>query len=157
MKVLYQCNNDDNNSPESYVVQPVKLSFEYCLRPIYYISRMCGLLPFSIRRNSNGEIKEPRITILDCLLLTLSIIWYLFLTYNSFHDIRYWPNLNKSQVLTVSNYSLLIMGLIFGTITITMDLINRSRLVDILRKFIKFDKNVIIYFCLVYCNFLYFK
>lgn len=142
MKVLYQCNTDDNNLPESYAVQPVKLNFEYCIRPIYYMSRLCGLLPFSIARNSNGEIQAPRVKIFDFLFFTLSIIWYLFLTCNSFHDIQYWPNLNKSQVLTVSNYSLLIMGLIFGGLTITMDMFNRSRLVDILKKFIKFDQNV---------------
>lgn len=153
MKILYQCNTDDNNLPESYAVQPVNLSFEYCIRPIYYMSRVCGLLPFSIARNSNGEIQAPRIRILDCLYFTLSIVWYIFLTYSSYHEIQNWPSLNKSQVLTVSNYSLLILGLIFGALTITMDMFNRTRLVEILKKFIRFDKNVCYLSWISYENF----
>lgn len=154
MNTLYQCKTDDKipeNVIESYAVQSVKkLNFEHCIRPIYYISRACGLLPFSITRNSNREIQTPRINVFDFLFFTLSIIWYLFLTYNSFHGIQYWPSLNRSQVLTVSNYSLLILGLIFGVLTITMDMFNRTRLVAILKKFITFDQNVIFYLSFVF-------
>lgn len=143
MKALYLRKSDDN-LPKSVVEidQPVKLNFEYCLWPIYFVSRASGLLPFSIARDSNGTIYAPRIRIFDFLFFISSISWYLYLTYTSFHDIQHWPSLNKSHVLTVSNYSLLIVGLIFGALTITMDMLNRSTLVDICKKFITFDQNV---------------
>lgn len=143
MNALYLRKPDDK-LPESVVQsdRAVKLSFEYCLRPIYFISRASGLLPFSITRDSNGTVHAPRINIFDFVFFIVSISWYLFLTFNSFRDIQIWPSLNKSHVLTVSNYSLLIMGLTFGALTITMDMSNRNRLVDILKKFIIFDQNV---------------
>lgn len=143
MNTLYW-RKPDNKLPKSVEQsdRPVKLNFEYCLRPIYFISRASGLLPFSIARDSNGTICAPRINTFDFLFFIVSISWYLFLTFASFRDIQFWPSLNKSHVLTVSNYSLLIMGLIFGALTITMDISNRTRLVDILKKFIIFDQNV---------------
>lgn len=143
MNALYLRKSNDK-LPESVVQcdQPKKLNFEYCLRPIYFISRVSGLLPFSVARDSNGIIHAPRINAFDFVFFIVSISWYLFLTFVSFREIQFWPNLNKSQVLTVSNYSLLIVTLIFGALTITMDLFNRAKLIDILKKFITFDQNV---------------
>lgn len=143
MKALYQCKSGDK-LPQSVVecVQPLKLNFEYCIRPIYYISRVSGLLPFSIARNSSGDIHAPQIKTFDFIFFIISIFWYLFLTFTSYRDIQHWPSLNKSHVLTVSNYSLLIVSLIFGALTITMDCWNRTRLVDIIKEFISFDQNV---------------
>lgn len=143
MKTLYQCKSDDFSTKKVESVRPVKLNFEYCIRPIYYISRVCGLLPFSVTRNLNRDIEAPRMNTFDRLFFTLSICWYLFLTYTSFCHIQHWQSLNISHVLTIGNYSLLMIGLIFGVLTITMDMLNRNRLVDILKKFIIFDQNVI--------------
>lgn len=50
-----------------------KYNFLYSFRPIYYLSRTVGLMPFSFTYNSIGVVQSARISRLDCLWMVISI------------------------------------------------------------------------------------
>lgn len=118
-------------------------NFEYAVRPIYYFSRLFGLLSFSVVRNSIGEIHKPRVRIIDGLFFVIAICWYLALAYASSGNVTIMlENPRVSFILVFGDHLLLASGLIFGALCITMDMFNCTRLVEMLKKFNIFDRNV---------------
>lgn len=110
---------------------------------IYYYSRCVGLWPFSIAYNSNHLIQEAHIDLFDWLWLLISMFVYsatLFCSYknaltafSSNEDYFFWHLIHAvSEVPSI----------LFAAVGIVMDLFNRNILVNILRKFIIFDKRV---------------
>lgn len=120
-------------------------NFTYSLLPIYFFSRAIGLLPFSIIRDSSGRVREARLSVFDCLWFIISISGYLFLAWFCYQKtvVSYDPN--ESFVLNIGDNMLLIFGLLYGAIIITMDLGNRNKLVEILKNFTAFDDAVSIH------------
>lgn len=79
--------NDDNNK-QSEKVQVEKICFSYGFRPIYYFSRVIGLMPYSMVYNLNGEIQDHRIYIRDGLWLVTSISLYISVILHVFRDMK---------------------------------------------------------------------
>lgn len=124
----------ENHSKELY--------FAHSSRPIYYISRMFGLMPFSVIYDLDGKAQEPRVSVLDILWFMISICLYMtlsFLTYQNIGDPKF-PNI--PLVLVFSDDIILLAGLAFGAAIAVMDFWNRSKFVEILKIFHTFDEEV---------------
>lgn len=130
-----QTSNEPNEN-----VNIEKTDFEHSVRPIYYLSRVFGLLPFSLVRNERGEVQEPQVRVTDLLYFVISLIWSLFLVYVCCQNMRL-PN-DNSLISVAGDFLLLFFGLIFNEFIIPMDMFNRFKLVEVVKMFTTFDKNV---------------
>lgn len=117
-------------------------SFEYGFQPIYYFSRVIGLWPFTIVRDSNGSIEKTRVRFVDAFWFFISIFAYLTAAFYAYKDIK---SLQVSNTET-TNFSIFfifqIMCLLFGACGVVLDMCNRTKLVNILEKFTAFDNEV---------------
>lgn len=119
---------------------PKRASFAFGLRPIYLISRVFGLLPFSIIHDSNGVAQEPRFGKLDALWMVINIGIYVSMAYLTFYDIKFDQNSTGiTTTLLTGDDLLILMKLILGMIMIGLDLYNRFGFIEIWRKFSIFD------------------
>lgn len=120
---------------------------QHGFQPIYYFSRCAGLWPFTISYNSNGSIAGARIHIFDILWLLTSICLYFTALFYTYEDIEASQAFEQTQFFATLIFFLNeIPPLLFGTIWIVLDMFNRNRLVDILKKFTLFDKKVSFFF-----------
>lgn len=120
-------------------------NFVYSFRPVYYFSRMLGLMPFSIICNSKNEAQKPKVRAFDSLWFVVSICLYCLMAFVSYETRKHSRNSANisSNVLILGDSFHLITGLLFGALLIAMDMCNRNKLVAILRKFTVFDREVI--------------
>lgn len=122
---------------------------QHSFYPIYYVSRSVGLWPFTILYKANGTIKEARICLPDRLWILLSISIYSVALYYTYEDMR---EMNHARVdsyfMDVINYITQIPILLFQVFNIILDMLNRKRLINILDKFINFDRKVGLSCCL---------
>lgn len=126
-----------------------RLNFVTSLWPFYIFSRSLGLLPFSVKFDANGEIKKARVSAFDFLWFGLAISIYLSLTlfffefFTSLHGaINHKILRNTSYILYFGDSIFNLYGLAYGAMVILMDMCNRHRLVDILKGFNTFEKEV---------------
>lgn len=120
-----------------------RLDFAFIYRPVYYCSRIFGLMPFSIDYDSNGAVRGPRVRTLDCLWFITAICLYIYFAIKSYRSIIL-PKKHDSSVylIILSDYLLLILGLLVGAIIICMDMYNRFKIVEIMELFNTFDREV---------------
>lgn len=116
------------------------MNFECGIRPIYYISRVIGLWPFSIVHNSNGLIQRTEIRFFDALWFLVSIAIYFIATLTIFEGIK--QSHSSNLMIMIFNYILQITGLAFGTLIIAVDMYNRNKIANILEMFTSFDNKV---------------
>lgn len=119
-----------------------RIDFAYSLRPIYYFSRGVGLLPFSFIRNSNGEIQGTRVTVLDSLWFVTSICMYLFMAFICYKSVELPRDPNHSLILVIGDSLLIISGLVYSAVAVIVDMSNRVKIVNVLKKLTEFDKEV---------------
>lgn len=116
------------------------LNFADSFRPIYYFSRVFGLMPYSIIYDSNGDVQEPKVRTLDVLWFVISMCIYILMAVILYQEMNI-SNLNTSvYILLLGEFVLLMLTLIFGAQVIGMDMCNRFRIIDILKKINTFDK-----------------
>lgn len=110
----------------------------YSYQPIYYVSRIFGLLPFSLTYESSGEIKMPKITKFDGIWFVISIAIYLVFPKVILLsiDIQTSPSV---PILILGHKLLLIVGLIYAAIIICENMCSRFKFVKILKIFTAFD------------------
>lgn len=119
-----------------------KVSFTQSFRPIYYFSRMFGLMPFSIINDSNGEAQEPRISKLDGLWFVVAICTYLAMGYITYENAAPKdPNSMPYKLLFVDSI-IFFPEIILGIFIIGFEMCNRFKLINILKEFITFDTEV---------------
>lgn len=117
-----------------------KFNFANVFRPIYYFMRAFGYMPFTIVYDSIGEIRQSSVTTLDILWLLISLCVHLLIIYL---DTMWNDSTNHISTLDVLlNQMFIIIEAIVCLIAIIMDLCNRFKFIDILRKFGQFDKEV---------------
>lgn len=124
-------------------VRPSKTNLVYSMLPLYYCSRAIGLLPFSIVCNPNGEIVKARVRLIDLLWFVISIGFYIFLaTFRYLTSTHFASYLNRGSVLMVGDNIILIFGLVYGAVTIIIDMHNRHRIIEMFKKIAIFDNQV---------------
>lgn len=120
-----------------------KFNFMYSFRPIYFYSRVCGFMPFTITYKSCGAIDGLRIKKFDTLWFGVSIVINVTLAYMISMDTEYLHETkNGSIILMGGDYLLQISSMIFDAVFIFADLCIRHKFVDILRKINIFDEQV---------------
>lgn len=134
-----------NNQPE--VVEQnensTAVSFSYGFRPVYYLSRAFGLMPYSIVYDANGEIQKSQVKKFDVVWFVISICAYSFIA-----ALVYWnmklthdPKVT-SYILVLGDYVLSIVVITSGVYMIGMDMHNRFKFIGILKKLSIFEKEV---------------
>lgn len=123
-------------------VRASKIDFAHSISPLYYFSRAIGFLPYSIVFNSNNEIIKCRVSVLDLLWFVISIVFYLCFAIFYYAASEYLKIGREVSILYVGDTILIVFGLIYGAIVIIIDMINRNRIVDILKRIYIFDKEV---------------
>lgn len=113
--------------------------------PIYCFARMCGFMPFSIRRAEwqNGQFL-PRIRWHDVVWYVISMCFYLAMIINTFCGKIILPHEANAQLtaIGVGNHLLRLMILSFSIFVLIIDVCNRHALVSILNEFTAFDQEV---------------
>lgn len=117
-----------------------KFGFVDSFLPIYFFLRVIGFMPFSIGCEANGEVRKAQVSLLDGLWFVISICLYLGIAIYCSQNGGL--PLDASYVLVMGDFLLLIVGFVYGAVAIAMDMFNRNRLVNIVNKFIIFDKEV---------------
>lgn len=137
-------NGVDNSQIVDKEDRSKKLNFTYTFSPIYYFSRILGLMPFSFIYDARGELQAPQIRPIDGVWYVFSLcIYVLVAIINIQIAIQKQTELKAiSFALYFGHYMLLIKGLLISAISIVMDFYNRYTLVKILQAFIAFDKEV---------------
>lgn len=114
-------------------------NFSYSFRPIYYVSRVFGLIPFSLIHDSNGELLMPKVRFLDGFWSIILLCTYILNIISCFHHV----NFEKFVfVLRLGNYLLLIACFVFQILVMGTNMCNRFRFVEILKGITIFDKKV---------------
>lgn len=131
-----------NTNPNENVIFPQN-NFNKVFRPLYFIARIIGLLPFSIICNANGDIQCAHVGAFDLLWFILSLSAYSFLLW------FYHKNLSLSNelfdnlgVYVVCSNMIHTLQLSSQIIAIVSDMCNRSQIIDILKMFANFDNEV---------------
>lgn len=115
-------------------------NFLHAFSPIYYVSRVFGLMPFSIVCRT---VRKPHVNIFDGIWFLLSILLYISLAINSYRNMKFPDEKNTASfIINVGDSLLLNVGLIYAALIIIFDMHNRFKLIEILNKFIAFDKEV---------------
>lgn len=119
-----------------------KLDFAYSFLPVYYFSRVLGLLPYSFMCDSEGELQAPQVDLIDGIWFLLSMFIYVLAAFTNYQMIKMPKQIAISSPLYFGHYTLLIQGLLICAISIAMDMFNRKKFVTVLKTFIDFDKEV---------------
>lgn len=120
-----------------------KLDFLDSFRPIYLVSRVFGQMPFSIVSYPNGDIGGPKVGMLDGLWFAISLCLYTCGAYVAFTCQIYDQPMSKISMVLVIAYSVsFLLGLMLGYISIFLDMCNRCKLTNIVKKFTIFDQEV---------------
>lgn len=117
-------------------------NFSHSFRPIYIVSRILGQMPFSIAYHLNGEIPGSRVTKLDVVWFIISSSIYIYATLLSSKCIYVTLEYNFTSTSTLGVVIIFASLLILGLLSIVFDMCCRLKFMDILNKFIIFDKKV---------------
>lgn len=117
-----------------------KVEHNFCA--VYYFSRVFGLWPFTIVHNSNGSIQKARVRPIDGLWFVISICLYSVALYSICLSMKEIEMQKGNSFVFILYHAYQIVFLFFGSCIIALDLFNRKRLVNILKKFSKFDTEV---------------
>lgn len=124
-------------------LQAENINFAHSFRPIHYISRFFGLMPFSIVPDPLLGIQKPQVTVFDGIWFLSTILMYISMAIITYHTLNISRDSNTaSYILMLGDSVLLIVGLVYSALIIIFDMHNRFKLVGILNKFITFDKEV---------------
>lgn len=121
----------------------IKIDFVYSFSPIYYFSRLYGLMPFTITYNLCGIITGLKVKIFDIIWFITSLTINVTLASMISKDTLYLQNPKiLSNILMGGDYFLEIYCMIFNLMLIGMDMCMRFKLVRILQKINNFDDEV---------------
>lgn len=128
------------NSNQTKTVPSSKINFIESFRPMYVFSRFFGMLPFTIECDTNGDIQKARVKTWDFIWFGIKIAMHLFAEW------MYLTLLfsNSENVLVSINSLIEIVQITSLPLMVVMDMYNRSKFVDILKRLSRFDKLVCI-------------
>lgn len=117
-------------------------SFAYCFRPIYIVSRILGLIPFSIAFRSNGEMQKPKMSKIDFVwfAIYLSLLFYGLSLAFGMVKLQQSSSKDCSLISILGDSGMILLGLIITTVAIVLNFCNRRELVEIFKDINTFDK-----------------
>lgn len=112
-------------------------------RPIYIVSRIFGLMPFSIAYHSNGVIYRPVVNKLDALWFLLAMATFISFIYLSFEFFISGEHANLlTAVSFVGTFFVFGFNVIVCLLAINLDMCFRFKFVNIFKKITTFDRKV---------------
>lgn len=117
------------------------LTFYHSIQPVYSISRIFGLLPFTVRYSSNGYMDKAKVRFFDIIWFIFMIIVNLSLTYQMRIKLQLMIE-NDTSILFASARMIILLNFVKVAVSSVLDMLNRNRLVKMLKDFLKFDKSV---------------
>lgn len=143
VSVVKTLQSPSNQSGIPERLQAKNTNFAHSFRPVHYISRFFGLMPFSIVLDPLQGIQKPQVTVFDGIWFLSSILMYISMAISTYHSLSFPRYSNTaSYILMLGDSVLLLVGLVYSALIIIFDMRNRFKLVGILNKFITFDKEV---------------
>lgn len=123
-----------------------KLNFAHSFQPIYILSRIFGLMPFTIVFDSNDKIQTARVKVIDLIWFTIAIGIYLCsITHFPLagqHIFLYILVPDSTLTLAFGTKSIVIFRRLFNCLSIGMEMCNRFKLIEILKNINTFDEKV---------------
>lgn len=119
-----------------------EINFALSLRPIYKFSRAFGLMPFTIVVDAKCNFKGTRVRTLDIIWFIISISLCLVMAIVYYQTIELTKGQNVSTILVFGDAMIVIVGLMYTCVIIIMDMINRNKLIAILKMLNNFDNEV---------------
>lgn len=138
--IMVKTSANNENSPIENEIPVKRINFLYIFRPIYYFSRISGLMPFSITYGANGEVQRPKITILDGIWFVISIFVNSLQVYLTLR-VMFVKQTSPTFVMILGN-TFLLMTTIYGVGAVAMDMCNRFKFIEILKSLAIFDNQV---------------
>lgn len=136
--------NIDMLPPKKSTFHSKKLNFASSMWPIYYFCRIFGLLPFSVKFDTNGEVQRVRVSAFDVSWFAITICFYLILAVLYVQRIVIHQDPSASHILFFGDSIFNLIGLMFGPLMIILDMCNRFKIIFILKGFSTFGKEVIV-------------
>lgn len=129
--------------PSFKMPSPKDFNFAYGFRPIYYFSRIFGLMPFTFVYNSKGKIDGLKVGLVDILWLIISITINLTMAFMILGSTQYLYYVKSTSfILEGVDYFLLLVAAILNTTIIGFGICIASKLVGVLKNIDSFDDNV---------------
>lgn len=139
--------NSANQKSTQNKLRVENVNFVHGFSPVYYISRIFGLMPFSIVCDLRRGTQKPQVKLLDGMWFLLSISMYISMAITTYVTLSLPRDTSTASfILALGDSMLLIVGLVYSVFIIMFDMYNRFRLTEILNKFITFDRDVRSYF-----------
>lgn len=123
--------------------KPLKkpLTFYDCSRPVYLMSRLFGLFPFTVHYDSNGCMQRAAVGAFDGVWFIGAITLNLFLAYLMLIQVKSSIE-EKSSAKFIAGRIIFTVNFVMVVAFIVLDMINRHRLVNTIKEIIKFDTSV---------------
>ena len=121
-----------------------KIDFVYSFRPIYYFSRIYGLMPFTITYNSYTKTHGSKLKCHDILWFIVSITIHLIhILTTTKYTLYLQDSKNISNILVSGDYFLEVFSMYYNIILVGLDMCMRSKLMMyIFEKINVFDEEV---------------
>lgn len=134
--------HDDQSKPIKKEHRSPKLDFAYTFRPIFYCSRLCGIMTFSMNHDSDGEFLKPRVSRQDVLwfMLWLCINSFMVVVFHKYGDFPFTNAVSPS--LYFGEKIVGILPTLGGGLFSILNLYNRFKIVETLNTFKVFDLQV---------------
>ena len=131
--------NSQNHAQVEHQIHWKKDSFVYCFRPIYVVSHIFGLMPFSIIFHSNGEVQKSSVSKFDILWFLTSLCLLLLGIYAL---LTVHPSIPKSysMIAFLGETGIFVTVLILASLSIILGMCNRHKLINIVKKITMSDK-----------------
>lgn len=113
--------------------QAQTLSFMHSFRPVYFVLRTFGLMPFTIIHHPNGEVLQTTVTKFDALWLMTSVISYSLMAF--FMKVRDTPRFFLPILHMLAKF-----GWIYIVLVIWINMCTRFEFTEIFRKITIFDR-----------------
>lgn len=117
------------------------LTIYNCVWPVYILSRLYGLCPFTIQYTEKGHMENVRVSVFDAIGFILAIGFNCMLLFCLFNTLIFGDTV-EITVLFMANRTTLVFALASSTLFIPMDMLNRKRLLKMFKQFHTFDKEV---------------
>lgn len=118
-------------------------SFIYCTKPLHKVAKCFGLLCFSIRLSGENEMIGAYISIFDGIWFIIQVVFNITVIFCVIYTFQ---GIETGQFQTIFFFTLsrtiLLFDLFLTLLVQLLDMINRSKLVQILKEFRAFDKEV---------------
>lgn len=127
----------------STVTTPFKKSTNFfdCVKLVRFVARLYGLLSFSLNYTSNREIKNCQLRVFDIFYAIIHIILCLVSSVLTFMYFTAPKNIWAMVLLSGMEF-FLISAILLAAVSIVLDILNRNRLIEMLQKIHRFDKQV---------------